>query len=167
MLQCISLRKFFLIQPSNSFILLYVMQLQCKLSVMKVGVWTLSQCMINVSMMKMQLETGRCCSLLSRGTCTISANIIVHCKRLQEYVKSIVKDDKNVLKPETILQKNHQDSKWCIQNIIISTAQQDLVIVNFQINFRLISISQWVTLNDWGFSLITVTQSWDLIAEFI
>ena len=43
--------------------------------------------------------------LLSRGTCTISANIIVHCKRLQEYVKSIVKDNKNVLKPETILQK--------------------------------------------------------------
>ena len=56
--------------------------------------------------------------LLSRGTCTISANIIVHCKRLQEYVKSIVKDDKNVLKPKTILQKNNQDSKWCIQNII-------------------------------------------------
>ena len=56
--------------------------------------------------------------LLSIGTCTISVNIIVYCKRLQEYVKSIVKDDKNVLKPETILQKNHQDSKWCIQNII-------------------------------------------------
>ena len=110
--------------------------------------------------MKMQLERDRCCMLLSRGTCTISVNIIVHCKRLQEYVKSIVKDDKNVLKPETILQKNHQDSKWCIQNIIISTAEQGLVIVNFQITFRLISISQWVTLNDWGFSLITVTQSW-------
>ena len=56
--------------------------------------------------------------LLSRGTCEISANIIVHCKRLQEYLKSIFKDDKNGLKPETILQKNHQDSKWCIQNII-------------------------------------------------
>ena len=76
-----------------------------------------SQCMINMSMMKMQLERGRCCLLLSRGTCTISVNIIVHCKRLQEYVKSIVKDDKNMLKPKTILQKNHQDSKWCIQNI--------------------------------------------------
>ena len=83
-----------------------------------------------------------------------------------------------MLKPETILQKKHQDSKWFIQNIIISTAQQGLVIVNFQITFRLISIAQWVTLNDWGFSLITVTQSWlrgsetavkkeDLIAEFI
>ena len=36
----------------------------------------------------------------------------------QGYVKSIVKDDKNVLKPKTIFQKNHQDSKWCIQNII-------------------------------------------------
>ena len=71
-----------------------------------------------------------------------------------------------MLKPETILQKNHQDSKWCIQNMII-TAQQGVVIVNFQITFRLISIAQWVTLNDWGFSLITVTQSWDLIAEFI
>ena len=66
----------------------------------------------------MQLERERCCMLLSRGTCTISANIIVHCKRLQEYVKSTIKDDKNVLKPETILQKSHQDSKWCIQNII-------------------------------------------------
>ena len=75
-----------------------------------------SQCMINLSMMKMQLERGRCCILISRGTCTISANIIVHCKRLQEYVKSIFKDEKNVLKPATILRKNHQDSKWCIQN---------------------------------------------------
>ena len=52
--------------------------------------------------------------LRSRGTCKISANITVHCKRLQEYVKSIAKDDKNVLKPETSLQKNYQDSKWCI-----------------------------------------------------
>ena len=56
--------------------------------------------------------------LLSRGTCTISANIIVHCKRLQECVESIVKDGKNKVKPETILQKTRQDSKWCIQNII-------------------------------------------------
>ena len=53
----------------------------------------------------MQLERGRCCILLSIGTCTISANIIVHCQRLQGYVKSIFKDEKNVLKPETILQK--------------------------------------------------------------
>ena len=75
-----------------------------------------SQCMINLSMMKMQLERGRCCILLSRGTCTISANIIVHCQTLQGYVKSIFKDEKNVLKPETILWKNHQDCKWCIQN---------------------------------------------------
>ena len=37
---------------------------------------------------------------------------------LQEYVKSSVKDDKNVFKPETFLQENHQDSKWSIQNII-------------------------------------------------
>ena len=65
-----------------------------------------------------------------------------------------------MLKPKRILQNNHQDSKWCTQNIIISTAQQGLGIVNFQITFRLISIAQWVTLNDWGFSLITVTQSW-------
>ena len=43
--------------------------------------------------------------LLSRETCTISANIIVRFKRLQEYVKSFIKDDKNVLKPETSLQK--------------------------------------------------------------
>ena len=43
--------------------------------------------------------------LRSRGTCKISANITVHCKRLQEYVKSIAKDDKNVLKPETSLKK--------------------------------------------------------------
>ena len=65
-----------------------------------------SQCMINVSRMKMQLERARSCILLSRGTCIISANIIVHCKRLQEYVKSIFRDKKNVLKLETILQKN-------------------------------------------------------------
>ena len=45
-----------------------------------------------------------------------------------------------MLKPETILQKKHQDSKWFIQNIIISTAQQGLVIVNFQITFRLIAL---------------------------
>ena len=72
----------------------------------------------NLSMMEMQLERDRCCMLLSRCPCTISANIIVHCKRLQEYVKSIIKDEKIVLKPETILQKNHQDSKCCIQNLI-------------------------------------------------
>ena len=47
-----------------------------------------------------------------------------------------------MLKPETILQKDHQDSKWFIQNVIILTAQQGLVIVNFQITFRLISIAQ-------------------------
>ena len=64
---------------------------------------TLISSIINVSMMKMQLERGRCCILLSRGTCTISVNIIVHCKRLQEYVKNIFKDETNVLKPETIL----------------------------------------------------------------
>ena len=67
----------------------------------------------------MQLERGRCCILLSIGTCAISANIIVHCQRLQGYVKSIFKDEKNVLKnvkPETILRKNHKDCKWCIQN---------------------------------------------------
>ena len=45
-------------------------------------------------------------------------NIIVHCKRLQEYVKSITKDEKSVLQPEAILQENREDSKWCIQNII-------------------------------------------------
>ena len=53
----------------------------------------------------MQLERDRCCMLLWRGTCTISANIIVHYKRLQEYVISIVEDDKNVLKPGKIMQK--------------------------------------------------------------
>ena len=35
----------------------------------------------------------------------ISMYDIVDCKELQEYVKSIVKDYKNVLKPETVLQK--------------------------------------------------------------
>ena len=66
--------------------------------------------------------------LLSRHPRTVSANIIVHCKRLQEYVKSIIKDEKSVLKPETILQKNHQGSKYYIQNITtIATAQQGLV----------------------------------------
>ena len=64
--------------------------------------------------MKTQLERDRYCILLWGGTCSISANIFVHCKRLHEYAKSIVKDDKNVLKPETILKKKHQDSKWCI-----------------------------------------------------
>ena len=54
--------------------------------------------------------------LPSRGTRTISVNIIVHCRKLQESVNSIFKDDKNVFKPETILKTNHQDSKWCIQN---------------------------------------------------
>ena len=52
----------------------------------------------------MQLERDRWCMLLSRSTCTISANI-VHYKRVQECVKSIIKDDKNALKPKTILQK--------------------------------------------------------------
>ena len=66
----------------------------------------------------MQLERAKCCMQLSRGTCKISAIIIVHWKRLQEYVKGIVKDKKNALKTETILQKKYQDSKWCIQNII-------------------------------------------------
>ena len=51
----------------------------------------------------MELERGRCCILLSRGTSTISANSIVHFQALQGYVKSIFKDEKNVLKPETIL----------------------------------------------------------------
>ena len=69
-------------------------------------------------MMEMQLERDRYCMLLSRCPSTISANINVHYKRLQKYVKSIIKDKKSVLKPETILQKNHQDSKCCIQNII-------------------------------------------------
>ena len=63
------------------------------------------------------VKRDRCCMLPSRKTCTILVNIILHCKRLQDYVKSIIKDDKNVLKNETILQKNHQDSKSCIQNI--------------------------------------------------
>ena len=31
--------------------------------------------------------------------------------------------------------------------------------MNFQITIGLISIAQWVTLNDWGFYLIAVTQS--------
>ena len=98
--------------------------------------------MINVSTMKMQLEGDRCCMLLSRGTCAISANIIVNCKRLH-YVKSIVKDDKNVLKPKTILQKSDQDSKWRIQNIINRiNCSAVLVIVNFQITFGLIGIAQ-------------------------
>ena len=44
----------------------------------------------------MQLERGRCCMLLSRCPSTISANITVHCKKLQEYVKSIIKDEKSV-----------------------------------------------------------------------
>ena len=85
---------------------------------MKVEVWSLISLYGNLSMMKMQLERDRCCMLLSRCPCTISANIIVHCNKLQEYVKSIIKDEKSVLKPETILQKNNQDSKCCIQNII-------------------------------------------------
>ena len=55
--------------------------------------------------MKMQLERGRCCMPLSRCPHTISANITVHCKKLQEYVKSIIKDEKSVLKLKTILKK--------------------------------------------------------------
>ena len=69
-------------------------------------------------MMKIQLERDRYCMLLSRCTCTTSASIIVHCKRLHEYVKSIIKDQKSVLKPETILQQSDQDSKCYIQKII-------------------------------------------------
>ena len=53
----------------------------------------------------MQLEMDRCCMSLSRCTCRILANIIVHCKRLQEYVKCIIKDGKSVLKLKAILQK--------------------------------------------------------------
>ena len=56
-------------------------------------------------MMKMQLERAGSCMVPSRCTSTIYANIVVRCKRLQEYVKSIVKDVKNVLKPETVLKK--------------------------------------------------------------
>ena len=56
-------------------------------------------------MMKMQLERAESCMVPSRCTSTIYANIIVHYKRLQEYVKSTVKDVKNVLKPETVLKK--------------------------------------------------------------
>ena len=33
-------------------------------------------------------------------------NIIVHCKRLQGYVKRIIKDEKSVLKLKTILPKS-------------------------------------------------------------
>ena len=69
-------------------------------------------------MMQIQLERYSGCMLLSEDICTILANIIVHYKRPQEYVISIAEDDKNVLKPETIMQKNHHYSKWCIQNII-------------------------------------------------
>ena len=69
----------------------------------------------------MRLERDRCCMLLSRCTCTISANIIAHYYRLQEYVKSIIEDEKSLLKSKAILQKNHQDSKCCIQNIINRT----------------------------------------------
>ena len=74
--------------------------------------------------MKMQLKRDRCCMVLSRNTCTISISIIVHCKLivhfniLHEYVKSIIKDQKIVLKPKAILQKSHQDSKCYIQNVI-------------------------------------------------
>ena len=50
-------------------------------------------------MMKMQLERDQFCMLLSSCTCPISANIIVHCKRLQEYVKYVIKDEK-ILKPK-------------------------------------------------------------------
>ena len=35
-------------------------------------------------------ERERCCMLLSRYTYTISANIIVHFRRLQDYVKSVI-----------------------------------------------------------------------------
>ena len=59
----------------------------------------------NLDMMKMQLERDRCCMLLTGCTCIISVNITVHCKRLQEYVKNIIKYEESVLKPETILQK--------------------------------------------------------------
>ena len=81
-----------------------------------------------------------------------------HCKRLQEYAKNIFKDEKDVLKPETILWKNHQDSK-CVHTELINhiNCSEGRVIVNFQITFVLISIAQWVTLIDWGFTLITVT----------
>ena len=72
----------------------------------------------NLSMTKIQLERDRYCMLLSRCQHTISANIIAQCKKLQDNVKSIIKDEKSVLKPKTILQKNHQDSNCCIQNII-------------------------------------------------
>lgn len=99
--------------------------------------------------------------LLSRCICKMSTDIILHCSRVQDYVKSIIKDEQNVLKPKATLQKNHQDSKWCIHNIrTISTTQQGLAIVNFQTTPGLISIDQWITLNDRGFSLIKVNQSW-------
>lgn len=100
------------------------------------------------------MEWDRCYMLLSRCICKISTDIILHCKRVQDYVKSIIKGEQNVLKPKATLQKYHQDSKRCIHNVwTISTTQQGLVIVNFQ----------WITLNDRDFSLINVNQSylWD------
>lgn len=68
----------------------------------------------NLNMMKMQLEGDRCCMLISGCTCTISVNITVHFKRLQEYTQSIIKDKKSLLKIKRISQKNHQDSECCI-----------------------------------------------------
>ena len=107
------------------------------------------------------MEWDRCYMLLSRCICKISTDIILHCKRVQDYVKSIIKGEQNVLKPKETLQKYHQDSKWCIHNVwTISTTQQGLVIVNFQTTYGLISIDQWITLNDWDFSLINVNQSY-------
>lgn len=68
----------------------------------------------NLNMMKMQLEGDRCCMLISRCTSTISVNIAVHFKRLQECTQSIIKDKKSLLKIKRISQKNHQDSECCI-----------------------------------------------------
>ena len=90
-------------------------------------------------MMKMQLERDRCCILLSRGTCTISVNIIVHCKRVQEYAKNIFKNEKYLLKPETIQEPSKTIRILSHKHIKYSEGR---VIVNFWITFGLISIAE-------------------------
>ena len=67
-------------------------------------------------MMKMSLERHAVCYYQDAHA---QFEPILFCivKSIVHNVKSIIKYDKNVLKPETILQKrNHQDAKWCIQN---------------------------------------------------
>ena len=102
--------------------------------------------------------------LLSKWKYGIIVNIAAYCKRFQvitNYVKSIIKDDKSVLRTKKIFIKAHyQHSKCCIQNVTIKPYQLIVnILINFLMTFGLINSSQWLTLNNLVF-FFAVSHSW-------